>query len=315
MGHEPVPSEPVVHDTRSEVSDPEVDTGAETAAACYRHPQRPALTRCSRCERPICSDDLIEAPVGYQCPGCADGGQPVRRLQDLTAAPVTRTLVVLIAVGFVVTLGRAFSPAGLAMGLIPEQLGQGEVWRLVTSGFVHAGIIHIGFNGYLLWLLGHQLEPLLGRARFLTLFVGGLVGGSLGVVLLSYLTVVTPLASIPLLGDVFATSPRGLTVGASGAVFGLFGAAMVAMRHRGIDPWRSDIGTLVLLNLAITFVFSSAISVGGHLGGLAIGAVIGRLVFRDRQRPSLIAAIAVTVALGVLTIVLARAIAAALTGL
>lgn len=295
------------------MSDQEVDAGEQTVV-CYRHPDRPALTACTRCERPICGDDLIEAPVGYQCPGCAQGGQPVRRLQDLAAAPMTRLLVGMIVAGFVITLGRAFSPAGAQMGLAPVAVGQGEVWRIVTSGFVHAGIIHIGFNGYLLWLLGHQLEPLLGRARFLTLFVGGLVGGSSGVVLLSYLTVVTPLASVPLLGDVFATSPRGLTVGASGAVFGLFGAAMVAMRQRGIDPWRSDIGTLVLLNLAITFVFSSAISVGGHLGGLAIGAVIGRLVFRDRERTSLVAAIAATVVLTVVTVVLARATVTGLLG-
>ena len=288
------------------MSDQDVGADAEVAA-CYRHPGRPALTRCSRCERPICSDDLIEAPVGYQCPGCAEGAVPVRRLQDLAAAPITRVLVGLLVAGFVITFGQAFSPAGSIMGLVPVLVGQGEVWRIVTSGFVHAGIIHIGFNGFLLWLLGHQLEPLLGRTRFLTLFAGGLVGGSFGVVLLSYVTVATPLLDIPVLGQVLATSPRGLTVGASGAVFGLFGAAMVAMRKRGINPWRSDIGTLVLLNLAITFVFSSAISVGGHVGGLAVGALLGRFLFRDRERVSLTVAIAITVVLLVATVALARA--------
>lgn len=291
------------------MSDHEVEA---EVAACYRHPDRPALTRCSRCERPICGDDLIEAPVGYQCPGCAEGAQPVRRLADLQAAPVTRILVGLLVAGFVITLGRANSPAGLAGGLVPVLVGDGQVWRVVTSGFVHAGLIHIGFNGYLLWLLGHQLEPILGTRRFLTLYAAGLVGGSLGVVGLAWLTAATPLASIPLLGQVFATNPFGITVGASGAVFGLFGAAMVALRRRGIDPWRTDIGTLVLLNLAITFVFSSAISVGGHLGGLAVGALAGTLLFRDRERGSLLAAAGVTVALLVLTLLLARLLLGAL---
>jgi membrane associated rhomboid family serine protease len=285
------------------VGESEVDAEVTT---CYRHPDRAALTSCSRCERPICGDDLIEAPVGYQCPQCAEGGQPVRRLADLRAAPVTRVLVGLLIAGFVVTLGQPGSPIGFAGGLIPAAVGTGEVWRLVTSGFVHAGIIHIGFNGYLLWILGHQLEPLLGRQRFITLYVGGLLGGSLGVIALAYLTVATPLGTLPVVSQVFGTSPLGLTVGASGAVFGLFGAAMVGLRKRGINPWRSDIGTLVLLNLGITFVFSSAISVGGHLGGLAAGAAVGALLQRDRERSSLTTAIAVTVAMAVAAFALAR---------
>lgn len=286
------------------MSDHEVST---EAAACYRHPDRPALTRCSRCERPICGDDLIEAPVGYQCPECAKGGQPVRRLRDLEVAQVTRILVGLLVVGFVATLGNAGSPIGRLGWLTTIQVGLGEWWRIATSGFVHSGIVHIGFNGYLLWLLGHQLEPVMGKARFITLYVGGLFGGSLGVVLLSFFDVLTPLGSVPVVGDLFTTPVNGPTVGASGAVFGLFGAALVAYRRRGVNPWRTDIGTLVLLNLAITFVFSSAISVGGHLGGLAVGALVGRLVFRDREPRSLAAAIAVTVVLTVATLALARA--------
>jgi membrane associated rhomboid family serine protease len=285
------------------VSEPEA--GAETTA-CYRHPERPALTRCSRCDRPICGDDLVEAPVGYQCPECAKGGQPVRRLRDLQgSAQVTRVLLGLIVLGFVVTVGTVASPIGIALALIPAAVGEGEVWRIVTSGFVHANLIHIGFNGYLLWLLGNMLEPRLGAQRFGVLYAGGLVGGSLGVVLLSYLTVQTPLASIPLLGDVFATNPFGPTIGASGAVFGLMGAAMIGMRQRGVNPWRTDIGTLVLLNLVLTFVIGN-ISVGGHLGGLAAGALVGGWLLRDRERSSLWLAVGATAGMLVATVVLAR---------
>jgi membrane associated rhomboid family serine protease len=291
------------------VSDPEIRTDA---AACYLHPDRPALTRCSRCERPICGDDLIEAPVGYQCPGCAKGGQPVRRLRDLEVAPLTRVLVGLLVVAFVATLGTAGSPLGRLGWLTTLQVGQGEVWRLVTSGFVHSGVIHIGFNGYLLWLLGHQLEPRMGRARFITLYVGGLIGGSLGVILLSAVDVFTPLGAVPFVGQVLTTPVNGPTVGASGAVFGLFGAAMVAFRQRGIDPWRTDIGSLVVLNLVITVVFSSFISVGGHLGGLAGGALVGAILLRDRERSSLRLAIGVVVVLTVVAVVLARVTVGAL---
>jgi membrane associated rhomboid family serine protease len=291
------------------VNDAEV---GRDAAACYRHPDRPALTRCSRCERPICGDDLIEAPVGYQCPECAKGGQPVRRLRDLEVAQVTRVLVGLLIVGFVVTQGTAGSTLGRLGWLTTLELGRGEVWRLVTSGFVHSGFIHIGFNGYLLWVLGHQLEPILGRARYLTLFLGGLLGGSLGVVLLSAVDVFTPLGGIPVLGQILTTPVNGPTVGASGAVFGLFGAALVGYRRRGVNPWRTDIGSLVLLNLVITVVLSSFISVGGHLGGLAGGALVGTLLLRDRERSSLRTAIVVVALLGIAAAVLARVTVAAL---
>jgi membrane associated rhomboid family serine protease len=252
---------------------------------------------------------MIEAPVGYQCPDDAKGGQHVRTARDIGRASVTRVIVGLLVVGFIATVGSAGSPLGQLAALVPALVGNGEVWRIVTSGFVHAGLIHIGFNGYLLWLLGHQLEPTLGPQRFTTLYAGGLVGGSLGVVLLALLTVVTPLASIPLLGQVFAANPFSFTVGASGAVFGLMGAAMVGLRRRGINPWRSDIGTLVLLNLGLTFLVGN-ISVGGHLGGLLGGAMIGTMLLRDRQRSSLVLAIGATLVMLVLTIALARFILA-----
>jgi membrane associated rhomboid family serine protease len=237
--------------------------------ACYRHPDRPALLRCSRCERPICADDAIEAPVGYQCPECAAGGQPVRRLRDLVpAAHVTRLLVGAIAVVFLLTQfgGEAGRAVLNQFALRPLLVGLGEWWLIVTSGFLHANLMHVAFNGILLWRLGEMLEPRLGHVRFGALYAAGLAGGSLGVVFLSWVSVATPLGQVPGLGTIILTHPLSATVGASGAVFALMGAAMAAMRERGINPWRTDIGGLVLLNLIITFLVP-IISVGGLVGG------------------------------------------------
>jgi len=258
------------------------DAPPETPA-CYRHPDRPALLRCSRCERPVCADDAIEAPVGYQCPECASGGQHVRRLRELVPdARITKVLVGVVAVVYLVT---QLDQQGVfeTFGLVPALVGQGRWWLLVTSAFLHAGLMHVGFNGFLLWRLGEMLEPVLGHGRFAALYTAGLAGGGLGVVLLSWVTVATPLLRIPILGAVLATNPVGVTVGASGAVFGLMGAAMAGLRHRGVNPWRTDIGSLVLLNLVITFMIPG-ISVGGHVGGLLAGLGAARLLFVERSR-------------------------------
>jgi membrane associated rhomboid family serine protease len=151
----------------------------------------------------------------------------------------------------------------------------------VTSGFLHANLMHVGFNGLLLWQLGHLLEPLLGRGRFLALYAAGLAGGSLGVMLVSWISTVAGLSGIDLAMRVLGGNPFQTTIGASGAVFGLMGAAMVVLRSRGINPWRTSIGTLVALNLVLTFAISS-ISVGGHLGGLLAGALAGKLLMVER---------------------------------
>jgi membrane associated rhomboid family serine protease len=140
---------------------------------------------------------------------------------------------------------------------------EGEYWRLVTGGFLHANLLHIAFNMYLLYLLGQMLEPVYGSARFAALYAAALLCGSLGALLQSTTT---------------------LTVGASGAVFGLMGAAFMELRARGIDPWRSDIGMLIALNLGLSFVLSG-VSLGGHIGGL-IGGGVAALGIQaiDRER-------------------------------
>jgi membrane associated rhomboid family serine protease len=135
-------------------------------------------------------------------------------------------------------------------------------YRLVTSGFLHFGVIHLAFNMYFLYVLGPLIEPGLGRVNYLLLYVASLLGGALGVVLLD---------------------SGGITAGASGAVFGLLAAATVGLWRRGINPMSTGIGTALVLNLFITFAISG-ISIGGHLGGAAAGALCGAVMLAPNHR-------------------------------
>ncbi len=142
------------------------------------------------------------------------------------------------------------------LGLAKPLLAQGEWYRLVTSGFLHFGIIHIAFNMLLLYQLGQLLEPAIGRIRFALLYFSALLAGSAGAILLQ---------------------PNELVGGASGAVFGLMGAAFIGLRHRGVNPLTTGLGTVLVLNLLITFTLPG-IAIGGHIGGLIGGAVAGWVV-------------------------------------
>ena len=253
---------------------------------CARHPDRPAATVCRRCDRPICVDDAVEAPVGHQCVDCVRDAPAVRRLGDVAPTPmVTRTLV--LAIVGVALLGATGAVDARTFGLVPALVGLGEWWRLITSAFLHGGLIHLAFNGLLLWRLGQLLEPALGPVTFLGVAASGLAGGGLGVVGLSWLVVATPLRTMPAAAGLLGAGPVTITVGASGAVFGLMGAVLVLLRRRGIDPWAtyegSTVGALVLLNLVLTFAVPS-ISVGGHVGGLLGGAAAATVVGL-RRRP------------------------------
>jgi membrane associated rhomboid family serine protease len=135
-------------------------------------------------------------------------------------------------------------------------------YRLVTSGFLHFGVIHIAFNMYFLYVLGPMLEPALGRVNYLLLYMASLLGGSLGVILFD---------------------SGGITAGASGAVFGLLAAATVGLWRRGINPFSTGIGTTLILNLIITFTISG-ISIGGHIGGALAGAVCGAVMLAPAYR-------------------------------
>lgn len=209
---------------------------------------------------------MSTASVGFHCPECARHGRQkvytranwsdsLRRplvAQGLVAVNVAAYVLGLVADANDAVVGRG----GLALdgGLFGPAVAAGEWYRIVSAGFLHAGLMHLAFNMLALLNLGAVLEPALGRARFAAVYATSLLTGSLGVLLLS---------------------PDKLTVGASGAVFGLMGALLVAQRAKGIDPWQSGLGGVLAINLLITFSLSRYISVGGHLGGLAGGLLAG----------------------------------------
>jgi membrane associated rhomboid family serine protease len=229
-------------------------------ATCYRHPSRETGVSCSNCGRPICPDCMTPTPVGMRCPECARQRTKVRSVRSTSSDPLAT--YVLIGINVLAFLGSAAGGSGLGSGGGGRVFSDGalygpaidvnhEYWRLVTSGFLHAGILHIAFNMYVLYWLGTMLEPAIGRPKFVALYFTSLLAGSFGALLLE---------------------PNVLTVGASGAVFGLMGGAFVTQRLRGIDPMQSGIGPIILLNLALSF-FISNISIGGHIGGLIGGAI------------------------------------------
>jgi membrane associated rhomboid family serine protease len=270
-------------------------------AVCPRHPDRPAPLGCARCGRPMCVEDAVEAPVGHHCIDCVRaGGSPSG---GAGAARVTRAAVATIVVVHLVTLldrGAALT----AFGLIPLAVGSGQWWRLITSALLHGNIVHLAFNALLLLRLGEALERPLGHGRAAALLAAGAAGGSLGVVVMAWVTVSTGLATVPIVGRLVATSPSSISIGASGAVFGLMGALLVAHRARGLDPWRSEVGSLVVLNLVLTFLVP-AISIGGHLGGFAAGWIAGRTLLSGHGGPAGRRRATRLVALGSLTLIAA----------
>jgi membrane associated rhomboid family serine protease len=241
-------------------------------AYCYRHPDRETGLSCSECERPICTDCATFAAVGIRCPDHAGTPQGVRRASTSvrragiagTGALVTKSLIGINVLVFLIMLSQGAS-LGSAGGelyvrgalFIRGQLADGEVvglaegewYRLLTAAFLHAGLLHLGFNMLMLWWIGAPLEEAMGRARFLLLYVVSGLAGSAGALLYS---------------------PEAVTVGASGAVFGLLGAAFVLERQAGIRG--GPVMTIIILNVALSFLVSG-ISIGGHLGGLAGGAL------------------------------------------
>src|SRR4051812_48029539 len=191
-------------------------------AVCYRHPNRETGVACSNCGRPICPDCMTPTQVGMRCPECSKQTTPVRNLRTTHDRPVVT--IGLIAVNVLVYLGSSTNGRILAdFGLFGPSVANGEWYRLVTAGFLHGGILHIAFNMYILWWLGNLLEPALGPVRFAAVYFTSLLAGSFGALLLS---------------------PESLTVGASGAVFGLMGAALVMQIARGVDPMQGGIAPI-----------------------------------------------------------------------
>jgi membrane associated rhomboid family serine protease len=209
---------------------------------------------------------MTPTAVGMRCPECSKQRTKVMRMRSSTAAipRVTYALIVANVAAFLAESGQ-FSLAGSSVhGSVVEEgdlyrgaiYEQHQYWRLISSAFLHVDILHIGFNMYLLYLLGNMLEPAIGSVRFAALYFTALLAGSFGALL--------------------ATAAPSL--GASGAVFGLMGAAAVELRARGFSVMQSGIGTLIIFNLILSFTLSN-ISVGAHIGGL-IGGALAALALR-----------------------------------
>lgn len=249
------------------------------STACYRHPDRETGRRCTRCGRPACAECLVAAPVGSHCVECAKSDRPNLRTRARWAQarqPILVTYAIMaanVAVFLWVSAQDANSLSGggrvslqeLELGLNREIIARtGEWYRIVTSGFLHFGIAHLALNMLLLWQLGMLLEPQIGRLRFGLVYFAGLLGGS---------------------AMALFVQPNGLHGGASGAIFGLVGFAALSLHQRGINPFTTGIGTLLLLNLALTFGIRG-ISWGGHVGGLIAGVICAAFVTSPRRRPA-----------------------------
>ena len=234
---------------------------------CVRHPNIATGRHCTRCDRPACNDCLTPAPVGSHCADCVRAARPparerIRRSYATQRIIATRVLIALNAFVFLWTLAGAGSldQRQFDLGLSLSFIQNGEWYRIVTSGFLHFGLLHIGMNMLLLWQLGQLLEPALGEWKFSLLYFASMFGGAAGALLLT---------------------PNGLTGGASGAVFGLMAAAAVGLQQRGVNPMRTGIGTTLVLNLLITFMIPG-ISIGGHVGGALTGAAVGYAMLEPR---------------------------------
>ncbi|MFE9256460.1 rhomboid family intramembrane serine protease [Streptomyces sp. NPDC006879] len=268
---------------------PDQDAATHRLPGCYRHPDRETGIRCTRCERPICTECMVNASVGFQCPECVRAGSGTghsaaastpRTVAGGAVATdphlVTKVLLGINVVVFLVgaVLGRSFLLPLELVGRYVEEFGAplegvstGQWYRLLTAMFLHEQTWHIGFNMLSLWWLGGPLEAALGRARYLALYLlSGLAGSAL-----TYLL----------------AAPNAPSLGASGAIFGLLGATAVLMRRMRYDM--RPLIALLAINLVITFAWRDAIAWQAHIGGLVAGAVIAYgMVHAPRDKRALV---------------------------
>ncbi len=243
-------------------------TDSPALPGCYRHPQNATGIRCTRCDRPICAQCMVAAPVGFQCPECVAGAQATQRRATTVAggSPIAKPVVTYSLIGInialyalqtivpndAVTNNWSMWPAGIAY--------YGEWWRLMSGAFLHGSIMHILFNMYVLFALGPTLERILGHARYLVLYLVAALGGAVASYLFTF--VCTP------------------SVGASGAIFGLMGALVVAGRRLRFDI--TQVLVLLAINLVIGFV-SPNVDWRAHIGGMLVGALVAAVfVFAPR---------------------------------
>lgn len=304
------------------------ESSSPVVPVCYRHPGRETYLRCVRCERPICTDCLREAPVGYQCPECvATGRRSVRPGRTVFGGStagvhgyVTKALIFINVVLLIASVasaggggifgggmggllggrtpllewGSVWGVASLTdgrviLGQVRVGVADGEYYRLVTSMFLHYGLLHLALNMWALWVLGRELEARFGPGRFLALYLLSGLGGGVA----AYLFV-----------------PEAQAAGASGAIYGLFAALFVVFRRLNRDT--SAIITVLVINLIFSFSVSS-ISLEAHLGGLITGALVGvALAYAPRalRTQVLVAVVAATVlVLGALVAIKTAALA------
>lgn len=275
------------------------DPAATRENFCYRHPDRQSFVLCQRCGRTICGECQTPGAVGVICPECmrqqraeAPRTKPavfgrIRGAADRGAPVVTYSIigvsVVVYAIQFftgsLLTNMFAFTPQALTV--------VNEPWRMLTSVFLHGSVLHLLLNMYTLWIFGQLLEGLLGRVRFLVMYLIAGLAGSVGVVVF---------------GD-----PLSWVLGASGAIFGLMGAFVVIQRRFGVNL--TQLYVLLAINLAIGFLPGANISWQAHLGGLIGGALVGLIYLETRDRSRRGIQIALLVALTIVLIVIAYVVA------
>lgn len=261
-------------------------------AVCFRHKNRPTNVSCQNCGKPICADCMRDTPVGYRCPDCAPQSKFALADDMLVTKAIIGVNLAVFVLGFLLDLSGGLSAnmltsssseltvngglitsavqtsVGPGGALVAEQIGvaNGEWYRMISSGFLHSGLLHIAFNMYFIWVFGQLLEPFLGRARYALLYTVGLLGGAIGAMLYS--------------------APNDITVGASGAAFALLGASLAMAKLRNIDGLTNNLLMIAGINFAIGFIPGLNISIGGHLGGFVVGLLAGALAFGPvaRQR-------------------------------
>lgn len=256
----------------------------EETPVCPRHPDRVSYVRCQRCHRPACADCQRPAAVGFQCVDCVaeaqrDARPEVTAMGGRASGPVPYLTYGIIAICVVVQLAVMGAPRLWGdLALAPIVAGE-QPYRIITSAFTHAGLMHLGFNMFALYMVGPYLEMLLGRLRYAALYLSCAIGGTIAYLMVQPTDSLTPV------------------VGASGAVFGLFGAVIILNRHLGRDS--SGMLATVAINAVIGFVIPN-IAWQAHFGGLAVGALLALAFAQSRQqRRPLIAWGAIAVILGV----------------
>ncbi len=253
-------------------------------ATCYRHSNRETGVACSACGRPICPDCMTPTPVGMRCPECARDRTRVRtaanvrnrvvRGSGLSRYSITEIILAINVVIFLAEVATGMPVLGESGGRAGKLFLDGmlvgpyihglkdEPYRLLTSAFLHDGLIHIAFNMWFLYVVGNALEQGVGRKPYLAIYGASIFAGSFGALVFQ---------------------PDVASVGASGALFGLFGALIVLANRRGISIWQSGLGATLVLNILISLSIPN-ISIGAHAGGLIGGVILGWLYVELGER-------------------------------